>query len=440
MKGCACGEGVDLITINAVRACDWRARRCVVIVAVATALRAAVYASAAEMPAELVERLEANVAALTPITVSWTEQLGSDVSLQEWLKKVNSEPFYVDEFNPMDVIYAWQDRMSYSQVKQEKAEITTVIVVDQDGKVRPRPGADFDNLPHSLEDREVACNLNEVFLGQDREASSVACKTPSLVIDSIDQPRFFKADAVLFDPTYFYEAGYVLPTKLSMQGNQAKSLPLALLREGARVKKIEQTVLDGERCLLLELGGEKLITRFFLDMSRGYAVLRREEETPSGQRTTTSELSAFLKFQNPDIWLPQRCTVAYHTSWTIPGVVTPKPHARRTFVVRRIDRAAIPLARFSLKYTMPRTAVTDSTLPQAKGTRDGLVRYLVPANLEDLDAAIKAAGDGGPFRPAAPVQRRRHPMTLFFWLIPLVVCVAILVARRFRSRISNTQL
>jgi hypothetical protein len=50
----------------------------------------------------------------------------------------------------------------------------------------------------------------------------------------------------------------------------------------------------------------ELKKRFYLDPSRGYAVCRREEVTRTGQTATVSEMSNFVKFDEPEIWLPKR--------------------------------------------------------------------------------------------------------------------------------------
>lgn len=186
-----------------------------------------------------------------------------------------------------------------------------------------------------------------------------------------------------------------------MHRSGAKSLPLALIEEGARVTKVEETLLDGQKCVLLELGDKDLKKRFYLDPTRGHAVCRREFVTRSGQVAEVSKMSDFAKFEKPDIWLPKRCDVTYYTWPTITEVITEKPLARRTFIVRGIDKKAIPVERFCLKYTMPETVISDSTLPQAKKVPRGIVDYEVPPDIKDLDAAIQCAIEGKPFVPRA---------------------------------------
>jgi glutamine amidotransferase-like uncharacterized protein len=363
--------------------------------------------NAAEVPPRVRQALQRSADALSPIRVSWTVQLSSDVSLQDWLKKVRLEAFYVDEFEPMRVTYAWQDKHSYSHSWQNKADITDVIFVDEAGRTCAKPGANLENLPRRLTDREVACDLGKVFLGQDRDASSNRQGRASLIIHSVHGVVGWPPEAILFEPSYFYEAGFALPSTAGVQGKGAKSVPLDLIEHGAKVARFENVSLDGRNCILLELEDEDLKKRFYLDPSQGYALRRREEVTRSGQPVTLAIMSDFVKLSDPDIWLPKHCRVVYHTWRTIPGVITEEPLATRTIIVHEIDKNRIPAGRFVLDYTMPYTAVLDSTLPQAKQMPDGRVRYQVPANLKDLDAAIQSAVEGKRFVPKAVQEANR---------------------------------
>lgn len=373
--------------------------------------------AAAELPPEVRQALQNNVQALSPISVSWTEQLASDMPVQDWLKMVNDES-YVDEFELVRATYAWQDGMSYSHVWQNKADITDVAFLDANGEVRTRPDAKLDNLPRMVIHEERACDLKRVFVGTFEEATTGTAMVPVLFVDSFDAPKIYASETyIFFDPLYFREAGFVLPRTAGMHRSGAKSLPLALIEEGARVTKVEEMFLDGQKCVLLELEDKDLRKRFWLDPTRGHAVCRREFVMRSGQVAEVSRMTDFAKFEKPDIWLPKRCDVVYYTWPTIPEVVTEKPLARRTFVVRGIDKKAIPVERFCLKYTMPGTDISDSTLPQAKELPRGIVDYKVPPDIEDLDAAIQCAIEGQPFVPRAlrehnkALMERAHPRT-----------------------------
>ena len=67
--------------------------------------------------------------------------------------------------------------------------------------------------------------------------------------------------------------------------------------------------------------------------------------------------------------------------------------------MHKIDKRPVPVDRFSLRSSVPGTWVADSTLPQAKQMPRGVLRYVVPANPDHLDAVIQAAVDSKPFFP-----------------------------------------
>lgn len=357
---------------------------------------------AAAPPAELVEALKRNADALSPLTVKWVQQLGSDATLEEWLRKVKYEAYNVDEFTPVDVVYAWQDGMSYFQEKKLTTDISSAITIGDDGRAHARTDVVFTDLPRELSDREAACNLSKSFRGQHREyglAHDGAAAT--LSIDRVDDPKYFGRENKFFNTTYFEQAGFAIPRAISELRNGAPSLPLYLLDHGADFTGIYEASTAGVDCVVIELQDQNLRKRFFLDASRAHAVLRREELSESGQLTAVAEMRDFVKFSDPDLWLPKHCDVAYHTWWTIPDVVTDEPLATLKIDVSDINKEKIPLDRFTLAYTTPGTHVADATLPQAEDTPDEVVNYTVPANPRDLDAAIDAAAKDRPFVPSA---------------------------------------
>ena len=286
---------------------------------------------------------------MSPVSVAWTQQLGSDLPLAQWLKKVKLEAYYCDEFSPVEVTYAWQNGMSYENRRETKAALDRGIFRDKKtGQARAKPGFDFSTLPRVRFFTERACDQGKVFSVEENNKGGA-----SLVIDSLDNPRFWEKNGIMFLPAYFREAGFVLPNTIATQRDGAKSLPLASLELGAKLSKVQQTRLDGRTCLLLELEDKDLSTRFYLDPSAGYALCRREEVTRAGRLALVSAMSDFVQFHHPDICLPKRCDVAYYAWRTLPGVITEKPLATRTFVVHAIDKHPLPVGRFSLKHNAP---------------------------------------------------------------------------------------
>jgi hypothetical protein len=386
----------------------------------------------AQLPPAFTAALQKNADSLSPIAVSWTQQLGSSVSLQEWLKRVKLEPYRVEDFSPIERDYFWQDGMSYCQTKERKPDIGEAILIDAAGKPTVRPGINYDALPRLDEDREVACDLTKVYLGMEKDAAATnPDRSANLSIDSIDAPKYFKPQNVLFEPTYFHEAGFKLPARVAEMRDGAKSLPLSLLSDGYMVAKLEDVKYDGRSCILLSLTKGDSSKTFVFDPKLGYAVVRKEVSNAKGQRLEVSEAHDFVSYPDVGLWLPQRITVAYYTWKTLPGEVFDTPLGEMTFNVRRISKDPIPAERFHLRYVMPRTSVVDSTLPGADKARGGIVRYQVPVNAADLDAAVEAALRGKPFVPTG-AQRRRYPVGVIVVVIVSLFAFVILL-RRYRS-------
>jgi hypothetical protein len=379
----------------------------------------------AEIPPEVRQALQDNVRALSPITVVWEERRGSELSVHAWLRKIKASPLGVDSFLPKTITYCWQDGMSYSSVFETKVDLSNAVIVDdaEKMKIRIKPGVNLDKLPRVGEDHETACNLEDLFRGTGKETLAGTAGLPSFNVDPIDDPKIYPPDGRVFSPTYFYEAGFVLPDTIAKQKVGARSLPLALIDEGATVIKAEEVSLDGHVSFLIELEDKGRRKRFYFDPSREFAVHRREELTPAGQRLVVAQMRDFVRFHNPDIWLPKRCDVNYHTWRTNPEMITEKPLTYERFVVQKIEKEPIPVERFTLHYTMPGTLVSDASIPQAKELPAGQVTYEVPADQRDLDAVIQHAVDGTPFVPRALQEKRRFRL--------LCVAVSLLVVGLF---------
>lgn len=400
-------------------------------------------ANETELPQELLDALHQNAEALSPVTVVWEQQLGSRLPLQEWLAMVDYSPSDLDQFKPKAVTYCWQDGMSYMHLLESKADIGPFI--DRaTGEIKR--DAKFDEVQFILEESEAACNLEDVFFGHGQQHRIRRGDFSSLNIDPLDGPKTRPPSARLFRPDYFREVGFVLPDTIGKQGMRAKSLLLDLVDQGAEVANVEETSLKGRKCLSVELKGEvKLLgaegtTRFYLDPSMAYAVFRREERTPSGDLAAHADMNDFVMLSDPDLWLPKRCKVTYHTWHTIPGKLSRDPLHHERFLAKGLERAAIHLERFALHYTVAGTIVDDATLPEAKNMPKGFVRYMVPPDPADLEAAIQSAIDGKPFVPKALQHKRPIRMLLVaFNLVGLTGVLLLWLWRRKCARDPSEQ-
>jgi len=395
-------------------------------------VRPTLWAQDHPLPRPVTEALEANARALSPITVEWVETLGSELPVREWLQKVGEEPFCLDVFQPTDVTYCWQEGMIYECRREKKVILDNLTVVGVDGEVQARPGADPNDARYAVVDREAACDLTRIFVGDNREALARGELGSILSVDFIKRPKFFTSDSVIFDPAYFREAGFELPIRINAQGEDAESSILALLRRGSKLVKYDLVALDGHECALVELSDNETRRRFYLDPSRLYAVVRGERLAPTGALIQASTLSDFvlLRAADTNVWLPKHCSVAYHHWPTMGDAVSDEPIARATIAVQEMAKGPIAKTRFSLRYTAPGTEIADSTLDGAENVPDGVVRYAVPANPADLDAAVQAALERKRFVPSA-LRQRSHPVLLLNLAVVAVLFLAYLLRRGF---------
>ena len=195
---------------------------------------------------------------------------------------------------------------------------------------------------------------------------------------------------------------------------------LHLLDQGGEIIRSEATSLEGRECLLVEVPGsitvlkDSVTTRFYFDPAMGFAIRRGEELTSSGELVVRSDMSDFVELSASNVWLPKQCKATYYTWYTVPDVITAEPLTYEHFTVKELDQERIPMERFSLNYTVPGTIVSDATLPQAKDQPEGYVRYSIPADPEDLDAAIRSAVDGRPFT-AGTISGEVEPNMVAYW-------------------------
>jgi hypothetical protein len=186
---------------------------------------------------------------------------------------------------------------------------------------------------------------------------------------------------------------------------------------------------------LVDLDSEGTRFRFCLDPQLGCAQRYREERNAAGQLLCRSEARDFVQSRT-GLWLPRVCEVEYFSWPSIPQDVSSTAIMHKTFTVSKISHDRLPVARFVLRYSLPGTAVSDWSHPEAAKKPDKALHYRIPADIEDLDAAIRKAVDGTPYTPR--LLRSSHTVR---WLILIVNVVLIglvgyWILRRKHARIS----
>ena len=199
---------------------------------------------------------------------------------------------------------------------------------------------------------------------------------------------------------YFSQAGFALPSIPCERVRQRSSALLDLLGKGGKVIAVRPDVLKAVPCTVAEVGYGGGRDTFYLDPSRGYALLRHEKRTVSGKLALSCDNSNFAKLHNIDVWLPRRCEEEHYTWPTIPDQICDEPLIGVTYVVSEVSGDHVSEDRFALRYVEPGTVVSDGTLPGAESHPRGRITYTVPANPKDLDRVIEAAVAGKPFVPS----------------------------------------
>jgi hypothetical protein len=140
-----------------------------------------------------------------------------------------------------------------------------------------------------------------------------------------------------------------------------------------------------------ELMPRQLQYVYYLDPVYGYAVRRYEEIGNDGRLRRRSNCTEHQKLPEYEIWLAKKCiTDFYVADGTYPGKVFDAPLLTESAEVTEFSTKVVGADVFTLKYTVAGTTVVDKSLPESKFKKDG-VTYRVPANPEDLDAAIEDA-------------------------------------------------
>ena len=102
------------------------------------------------------------------------------------------------------------------------------------------------------------------------------------------------------------------------------------------------------------------------------------------------------------------------------------PVLTETYDISIIDRKEVSLDHFSVTERVPGTAVSDSTLPGAAKLKSGRVEYVVPPDVQSLDAVVEAALKGETLLIA--------PKGRTYWYYCVAVMFIILLSIAFRKR------
>lgn len=384
-------------------------------------------AAVSELPAEVWQALDDNARQLSPISLSFTQQMKSTLPLEEAAERLNMgtlPPSEMRIFNKTPMRVVWQAPKIYHATrspidKADKPESVLEYEDSFDGAVHFQIFYHFDQAGVSR-----GANLN---------------KQP--IADWIGEQSI--RDDWLKNLYLGRAAGMVLRWQRGAQTTpRVESELRAALGTGARIISVEQVPLTEREHLRIVLetvnpikqfadkydleavhngqGGfgsmkpeqrQRLIDQitaqrglpalqrmvFYLDPALHYAVRCSEERNPptaegdpEGTLLSRSDRSDFVQVGDRPLWLPKRCETEFHTFNTTPGKIFAEAFITEVLELGDLDTKAVPDEQFALT-AAPGVLVLDWSHPAAKQTKQGYVTYKAPENAAELTAVIEKA-------------------------------------------------
>jgi hypothetical protein len=336
------------------------------------------------LPSEMRSALEKNVAALSPLEVTWERSRTSDLPTMEVLKRIKYQPMSVGEMQPYKVRFMCDAGKCYYHLWRSSVYLNFVA-----GQYVP----DLKK-PMNIVQEETSFDGAVCYIGNGLDLGTGS--PPALTKQPLDKAVKDVPDRRLFTPDFLLWAGFRLPrSPAELARHELRALVLSDAdQQGVISIAVGQEKTDGAMLKVVEIKTADRTVRFVLDPAKAYAVRRRTERTKAGQPITDAECSDFVKLDPRDVWLPRRVRVAWHTWETIPTTIEPKPILTEGFRLLEWKTDPIPAAQFVVNYGVPGAAIKDAVVAGAEKFKDGFVNYRLPANPQDLDQTIETAVRG----------------------------------------------
>ncbi len=396
-------------------------------VAMVLVLAAPPWCRAGDLPSEVRAGLEASELALTRIGVTWEERRSSPLSLPELQRATRNT----------DTSLLADRRVKFVR-DGKKAYYSSGLVIK--GKT-------------ATDVSEVAYDGVYLYCGSRSQDPSKG--DPVLFVQKIDIFRQENGGWNVLTIDYLRQVGFVVPETVARLDEPTRSAVLSNLAEGYAVAAVREEQMDGLPCVAVDLRPpagaavpppgdaskgsvpDRHARRLVLDPARSYAVLRSEERGSKGELAVVTDNSEFIRLADGNrgaVWLPKRCKVVAHAAPTAPGVYSKTPLLVTDYSVVDFQLSVPSTSLFALdhEYKRPGTAVSTAKIPGADKLPGGRVDFIVPANPEDLDDAVRAALEGKQFTPKSRFPVMRSVLT--FVAIGLAVVVGILAYYRWRWR------
>jgi hypothetical protein len=211
----------------------------------------------------------------------------------------------------------------------------------------------------------------------------------------------------LFEPDYFYSAGYELPS-LAKEFVTPRDRSVVLFRIEVRkgILNVGRALVDGNDCVQLTLKCVDSSYKFLVDPKLNYAVRQHEEMSSTGVRKLLFHCTDFVNVSG--LWLPRRTSSDVHWFGSSPNFISEQPLFHQNYVVEELNNEPIPSGQFKISLNdQPGSFVSDGTLLGSDDPRKGTVSYRVPTDPSKLDEVVERAKREVGAGPIASRSNRR---------------------------------
>ncbi len=238
---------------------------------------------------------------------------------------------------------------------------------------------------------------------------------------------------------YWHEAGFDVPTnEYDYVEPQISSLVLHLASLPHAKSDYELTTLAGESSEKVAISTDNGRHVFYLDPNLHRAVRRHEEYDQQNRLLSITTANDFRSIPNTkNLHLPFQINVQYFQWRRFPASPSKTALFESQYSLLSFEKASSTADEFVLNYKNQSGAlVGDDRIATADQRETGLVNYTVPANPQDLDAAIQHAIDGTPFMPRELAMRssRRRILLLVANGLIIVILGVIWYVRKSKQR------
>ena len=341
------------------------------------------------LAAEIQQALQDNAAQLTPITISYTEQLQSRLSEQETFERLtiaNSRSYqHLLQEHPSRVILQDQNFYTFEKgiygtynedtgyramVQQRESSFNGSVRCFGFVNERPFPG----NLIKVAESSRSASEGNsapdcfgssffEGFVGLGfpprGPLRAAGLRAESVILGSLERGgELLSVTNVSIEDRPHVRIELRVENEEKTWADQADLENMKQMYNGGLY-----TPEDRERFLNDIVENRKLPKTkrvvYFLDPALHYAVRQKEEWYDPGTLLLRSTCSDFQQLPHRQLWLPQRYVIVYSTFRTAQGVVFADPFLSQVVQVTELSGARVPDSQFVLEYTQPGTFVME---------------------------------------------------------------------------------